>query len=284
MALYENDYNRRLANNLSQINYSLSKKDNLTDVVGMKGGAVSRMRSNDEKNMYVQDLASVGDKYIMSGSSANYPMLNMSELQRLDKERKNPLYYQKLTNSQLKGGISWNDVGNFFKPIGSAILDVAAPAAGMFMGGPAGAMGATAIRQGIKGATGVGLKKGKMGGAKTAGVGTYKIAGKLSQEQKDARIAIKQSKQEQKKAEKDARKAVKQAEKDARMAVKQAQKEAKIAIKQSKQSQKQDNKPKRKASSSVNKRAEIVKQIMKDMNLKMVDASKYVKEKGLYQK
>jgi len=198
--MMENDYNRELANNLSKINYSLSKRNNLTNTIGTKGGAVSKMRTTDNKNMYIQDLASVGGKYIMNGSSANYPMLNMSELQRLDKEKSNPLYYQKLTNSQLKGGINWQDVGNFFKPIGSAILDIAAPAAGAFTGGPMGALAAKAVREGIRGATGVGLKKGRAGaksaGAKTAGVGMYKSGGKLSQEIKDQRAADKAAKKQ----------------------------------------------------------------------------------------
>ena len=258
----ENDYNRELANNLSKINYSLSKRNNLTNTIGTKGGAVSKMRTTDNKNMYIQDLASVGDKYIMSGSSANYPMLNMSELQRLDKEKSNPLYYQKLTNSQLKGGINWQDVGNFFKPIGSAILDIAAPAAGAFTGGPMGALAAKAVREGIRGATGVGLKKGRAGaksaGAKTAGVGMYKSGGKLSQEIKDQRAADKAAK----KAEREQKKADKKAERDAKKA----------------------NKPTRKASSAVNEREKIVKNIMNEMGLSMIESSSYVKKNGLYKK
>lgn len=265
--MMENDYNRELANNLSKINYSLSKRNNLTNTIGTKGGAVSKMRTTDNKNMYIQDLASVGDKYIMSGSSANYPMLNMSELQRLDKEKSNPLYYQKLTNSQLKGGINWQDVGNFFKPIGSAILDIAAPAAGAFTGGPMGALAAKAVREGIRGATGVGLKKGRAGaktagaksaGAKTAGVGMYKSGGKLSQEIKDQRAADKAAK----KAEREQKKADKKAERDAKKA----------------------NKPTRKASSAVNERAKIVKNIMNEMGMSMIESSSYVKKNGLYKK
>jgi hypothetical protein len=260
--MMENDYNRELANNLSKINYSLSKRNNLTNTIGTKGGAVSKMRTTDNKNMYIQDLASVGDKYIMSGSSANYPMLNMSELQRLDKEKSNPLYYQKLTNSQLKGGINWQDVGNFFKPIGSAILDIAAPAAGAFTGGPMGALAAKAVREGIRGATGVGLKKGRAGaksaGAKTAGVGMYKSGGKLSQEIKDQRAADKAAK----KAEREQKKADKKAERDAKKA----------------------NKPTRKASSAVNEREKIVKNIMNEMGLSMIESSSYVKKNGLYKK
>jgi hypothetical protein len=102
----------------------------------------------------------------------------------------------------------------------------------MFLGGPMGATAATAIRQGVKGATGVGLKRGrKAGGAKTAGVGTYT---KTPKEPK-------------------------------------AKKEPKEG-------------GRRKSSGKVNERAKIVKDIMKEMGLKMTDASKYVKEKGLYKK
>lgn len=263
--MMENDYNRRLANNLSQINYALSKKDTLTDVIGVKGGAISKLRSTDTKNMYIQDLASVGNKYIMNGTSANYPMLNMNELRLSDKEKSNPLYYQKLHNSQLKGGINWGDVGNFFKPIGSAILDIAAPAVGAFVGGPVGSMAAKAVREGVRGATGVGLKKGragaKSGGVKTAGVGKYKSGGKLSQEEKDARIAKKEAEKELKKMERE-------------------QKKTELALKKPNKA----DRPKRKVSSAVNERANIVKSIMKDMGLKMTDASSYVKKHNLYKK
>ena len=272
--MMDNDYNRRLANNLSQINYSLSKKDVLTDTIGKKGGAVSKYRTNEEKNMYVQDLASVGDKYIKSGSVASYPMMNMSELQRLDRERSNPLYYQKLTNAQLKGGISLQDIGNFFKPIGSAILDVGAPAVGAMLGGPMGAVAAKAVREGVRGVSGVGLKRGKKAGAKTAGVGTYKSGsksgGKLSPEIKAARV-------EAKAAAKEARAAVKAAAKEAKAAAKEARAASKpVKVK--------SDKPKRKVSGAVNERAKIVKSVMKDMGMKMIDASSYVKKHNLYKK
>jgi len=264
MSLYDNDYNRRLANNLSQINYSLSKRDVLTDTIGKKGGAVSKYRTNEEKNLYVQDLASMGNKYIKSGSSATYPMMNMAELHRLDREKSNPLYYQRLTNAQLKGGISLQDVANFFKPIGSAILDVGAPAVGAMLGGPMGAVAAKAVREGVRGVSGVGLKRGRKAGAKTAGVGTYKKGGKLSPE-------AKATKAEEKAAAKEAKAAAKVAAKEAKAA-------AKVAGKV--------NKPtgKRKVSGAVNERAKIVKSVMKEMNLPMVKASAYVKEKGLYKK
>ena len=71
----------------------------------------------------------------------------------------------------MRGGDIWGDIGKFFRPVASAALDLAAPAAGMFMGGPAGAVMATGARQGLKAVTGFG--RGKRGGKKKAGVGVY---------------------------------------------------------------------------------------------------------------
>lgn len=273
MSFYANDYNKQLANNLNQVNYALAKRGQLTNTKNdLKGGSV--MRSNDNKNMYIQDLQQVGNKYIYSGNSPNYPFLNMSELQRLDKERTNPLYYQRLHNSTMKGGDIWGDIGKFFKPIGSAILDVGAPALGAMVGGPMGAVAAKAVREGVRGVSGVGLKRGrKAGGAKTAGVGVYS-AGAVSGGRKRLSPEVKQ-------ARLDAKMAKKQAKMDA--------KQAKIDMKASKPKRMPKSKSlpsleggKRKASAGTKKRAEIVKKVMKDMGLKMIDASKYVKNNNLY--
>lgn len=70
----------------------------------------------------------------------------------------------------MKGGDFFSDLGNFFKPVASAALDLAAPAIGTFLGGPTGAVLATGARQGLKNVTGFG--KGKRGGKKK-GVGVY---------------------------------------------------------------------------------------------------------------
>jgi hypothetical protein len=278
MSLYANDYNKQLANSLNQVNYALAKRRQLTNTKNeLKGG--SMMRSNDNKNMYIQDLQQVGNKLIVSGNGASYPFLNMSELQRLDKERTNPLYYQRLHNSTLKGGDFLQDLGNFFKPIGSAILDVGAPALGAFVGGPLGATMAKGVREGIRGVSGVGLKRGrkaggaKTAGAKTAGVGVYSAGAccggrkKISPEVKQARLDAKLAKK----------------------AEREAKKQAKIDMKASKPKRMSKSLPsleggKRKASAGTNKRAEIVKKVMKDMNLPMIKASSYVKQHGLYKK
>ncbi len=271
MSLYANDYNKQLANNLNQVNYALAKRSNLTNTKNdLKGGSV--MRSNDKKNMYIQDLQKVGNNLIVSGNGASYPFLNMSELQRLDKERTNPLYYQRLHNSTMKGGDIWGDIGKFFKPIGSAILDVGAPALGAMVGGPMGAVAAKAVREGVRGVSGVGLKRGrKAGGAKTAGVGVYS-AGAVSGGGKRLSPEIKQARLDAKLAKK---------------AEREAKKQAKIDMKASKPKRMSKSLPsleggKRKASAGTKKRAEIVKKVMKDMGLKMIDASKYVKNNNLY--
>lgn len=281
MSLYANDYNKLLANNLNQVNYALAKRSGLTNTKNdLKGGSV--MRSNDYKNMYIQDLQQIGNKPIQNGNSPNYPFLNMSELQRLDKERTNPLYYQRLHNSTMKGGDIWGDIGKFFKPIGSAILDVGAPALGAVVGGPMGAVAAKAVREGVRGVSGVGLKRGrKAGGAKTAGVGVYSAGAKrLSPEVKQARLDAKMAK-----------KAEREAKKQAKIDAKMAKKQDKMDIKASKPKRIPKSKSlpsleggKRKASAGTKKRAEIVRRVMADMNLPMIKASKYVKEKGLYTK
>lgn len=283
MSFYANDYNKQLANNLNQVNYALAKRGQLTNTKNdLKGG--SAMRSSDKNNMYIQDLQQVGNKYISSGNSPNYPFLNMSELQRLDKEKSNPLYYQRLHNSTMKGGDIFSDLGKFFKPIGSAILDVGAPALGAMVGGPMGAVAAKAVREGVRGVSGVGLKRGrKAGGAKIAGVGVYSAgavsAGAVSGGRKRLSPEVKQAKLDAKMAKKAEREAKKQAKIDA----KQAKKDMKASKKlPSLEGGKRTNK--RKASEGTKKRSEIVRRVMKEMNLPMIKASSYVKSHGLYKK
>lgn len=277
MSFYANDYNKQLANNLNQVNYALAKRGQLTNTKNdLKGG--SAMRSNDKNNMYIQDLQQVGNKYISSGNSPNYPFLNMSELQRLDKEKSNPLYYQRLHNSTMKGGDIWGDIGKFFKPIGSAILDVGAPALGAMVGGPMGAVAAKAVREGVRGVSGVGLKRGrKAGGAKIAGVGVYSAgavsAGAVSGGRKRLSPEVKQARLDAKMAKKVEREAKKQAKIDAKQAKKDMKASKKLPSLEG---------GKRKASAGTKKRSEIVKKVMKDMGLKMIDASKYVKKNNLY--
>lgn len=275
MSLYANDYNKQLANSLNQVNYALAKRGQLTNTKNdLRGGSV--LRSTDNKNMYIKDLQQVGNNLIHSGNGASYPFLNMSELQRLDKERTNPLYYQRLHNSTMKGGDIWGDIKNFFKPIGSAVLDIGAPALGAFVGGPMGATAAKAVREGIRNVSGVGLKRGrKAGGAKTAGVGVYS-AGAVCGGRKRLSPEVKQARLDAKLAKKTEREAKKQAKID-------------MKVSKPKRIPKSKSLPsieggKRKASAGTKKRADIVKKVMKDMNLPMIKASSYVKQHGLYKK
>lgn len=286
MSLYANDYNKNLANNLNHLNYALARRGQLTNTKNeLKGGSI--MRSNDKQNMYIQDLQQIGNRTINNGNSPNYPFLNMSELQRLDKERTNPLYYQRLHNSTMKGGDIWGDIGKFFKPIGSAILDVGAPALGAVVGGPMGAVAAKAVREGVRGVSGVGIKRGrKAGGAKTAGVGVYSAGAKrLAPEVKQARLDAKMAKKAERDAKKQIKIDIKQAKKQAKMDAKQAKMDAKLAkpkrISKSKQLPSLEG-GKRIASAGTKKRAEIVRRVMSDMGLKMIEASKYVKKNNLY--
>jgi len=283
MSLYANDYNKQLANNLNQVNYALAKRSKLTNTKNdLKGGSV--MRSTDNKNMYIQDLQKVGNNLIVSGNGASYPFLNMSELQRLDKERTNPLYYQRLHNSTLKGGDIWGDIGKFFKPIGSAILDIGAPALGAVVGGPMGAVAAKAVREGVRNVSGVGLKRGrkaggaKTAGAKTAGVGVYS-AGAVSGGRKRLSPEVKQARLDAKLAKKTEREAKKQAKKQAKIDAKLAKpKRIPKSLKETK------SLPSLEGGKRTNKRSEIVRRVMSEMNLPMIKASSYVKEKGLYKK
>lgn len=253
MSFYDNDYNRKLSDSLNQINYALSKKDNLTNVVS------SRMYGGARQTDYIQDLQTYGNNnYVKTGTSASYPFLNRNELNQLDGSKVNYLPYQvKTGKGKMTGGFSWSDVGNFLKPIASTALDALVPVASAYTGMPT---AVSAVRGAIKGATGVGLKRGRKGGAKTAGVGNYKGGRKpkMTPEEKMFKLEAIQQKKDSKKAEREAKK--------------QAKLEAK------------SSKPKRVASAGAKKRAEIVKKVMKDMNMKMIDASKYVKDKGLYKK
>lgn len=174
-----NDYNKRIALSLQDINYKFSKDDVLTNTrTPLVGG--SKYRSQDINPAYVQTQEQMGRKFIKAGRNVDYPQLNSMELERFNKTGINPY---KVGGRQMRGGDFWGDVGNFFKPIGSAILDVAAPAVGAFVGGPVGATMAKGAREGIRAVTGVGIRRTKKAGAmtagkckagaKTAGVGTY---------------------------------------------------------------------------------------------------------------
>jgi hypothetical protein len=68
----------------------------------------------------------------------------------------------------MKGG----DIGSFIKPVASAVLDIAAPAFGAYVGGPIGATLAKGIREGVRGVTGYGKGKKKITNSDTITAGS----------------------------------------------------------------------------------------------------------------
>ena len=162
MSFYSNDYNKKLIANLHSINMRLAKNDTLTNTrTPLQGGSYAR--SND----YIQDLQTQGQKYIKSGNSPSYPFLNSVELANHDRSGSTS-YSGK--GGKMKGGLSWGEIGNFLKPVASTVLDLGANAVGAYTGMPT---LTNAVRQGIKGATGVGLKKRGRKPKAVAGVGVY---------------------------------------------------------------------------------------------------------------
>jgi hypothetical protein len=240
MAFYYNDYNKKIAQSLNDMNYKYSKDDTLTNTLTpLRGG--SRFRSHNINPAYIQTQTQVGNKFIKAGLKPEYPQLNSMELERFNKGGLNPYRGGKC----MRAGSIWDDIGNFLKPVGSAVLDIAAPAVGAFMGGPAGATLAKGAREGLRAVTGVGIRRTKKGGAKTAGVGTYS-AGSMSAGC-DGNIACAPCMAKAKKIGKG--------------------KVAKVA----------------KVASSGN-RMDIVKKIMKEKGLPLGAASKFVKDNNLYTK
>jgi hypothetical protein len=135
------------------------------------------------------------------------------------------------------------------------------------------------LREGVKSLTGVGMKRGKKGGAKSAGVGVY-----VKKEPK-APKAKKEPKPPKAKKEPKAPRKAKKSKLPVEIIEMVEPSPLPLPVEPKAPSKaKKEPKAKKAVSSSVNDRAKIVKDIMKSMNLKMTDASKYVKEKGLYKK
>lgn len=194
---------------------------------------------------YVKDLESFGKStYIKHGTSPNYPFLNMTELDMTNRSTVNPLLYQRPAG--MKGGFSWSDVGNFLKPIASTALDALVPVASVYTGMPT---AVSAVRGAIKGATGVGLKKRGRKPKVISGVGTYESSGMNGSAKSGGCCGSGAGKLS--------------------------------AGAMSGGAKKRGRKAKVEPSSN---RKELIKSVMKDMGLKMTDASKYIKENGLYKK
>jgi hypothetical protein len=160
--IYNNPYNNNISKSL--INFTkLKEYNNQPDIFDYRGGALGdryiggAIVQNYSGSKYTEGVRldepqffgkpSSGSKYIQPGVNGQYPQYNMIELRNINGDKK------------LEGGLNWGDVGNFFKPIISKGLDIAAPAIGSYLGGPLGAQVATTGRDILKQTTGYGRIK-----------------------------------------------------------------------------------------------------------------------------
>jgi len=143
------------------------------------------------------------------------------------------------------------NMGKFFKPVISAGLDVLAPAAGMYLGGPVGATLAKGVREGVRAVTGYG--KAKKGGKKAVGVGVY--GGSMNAS--DTTVGGSMS-----------------AGCNGDMACLPCKKKMKGSAKTAG--------AKTAGAKTAGSRMDMVKKIMKEKNMKLGQASKYIKDNNLY--
>lgn len=136
----------------------------------LTGGSIRRQYEYMPTS-FIQSKEAEGRQLILNGANvltpSNYNYGNTGNM---------PMPMTKKSKG-LKGGDIWSDIGNFFKPVASAVLDIGAPAVGAFVGGPMGATLAKGAREGLRATTGWGKGKRKMKGGKN-GVGVY--AGSLN--------------------------------------------------------------------------------------------------------
>jgi len=135
----------------------------------LTGGSIRRQYEYMPPS-FIQSKEAEGRQLILNGANvltpSNYNYGNSGNLPV-------PVYHKRM-----KGGDIWGDIGNFFKPVVSAVMDIGAPALGAVVGGPMGATLAKGAREGIRATTGWGKGKRKMKGGKN-GVGVYS-AGSLN--------------------------------------------------------------------------------------------------------
>jgi hypothetical protein len=167
---YDNEHFKKINDNTMKYYMANSITDyglTNTRTYNMTGGSIRRQYEYMPSG-FIQSKEAEGRQLILNAGNVNTPSnYNYGGVANM------PIGSIK---KRMKGGDIWGDIGKFLKPVASAALDLAAPAAGMFMGGPAGATMAMGARQGLKAVTGYG--KAKRGGKKTAGVGVY--AGSLN--------------------------------------------------------------------------------------------------------
>lgn len=170
MVYRDNEYSVMVANQINHLNASNAKRNQLTNTKSTLTGGAINMRRDYER---VLTLEQMGNKPILSGNFPTYPHLNISELAMANSSKPNPLLYQSLNNARVSGGGFLDNAFKFLKPVASLGLDKLADVAGEYTGMP---NLSKAVREGVKGVTGVGLKK-RGRKSKMVGVGEYKTGG-----------------------------------------------------------------------------------------------------------
>lgn len=257
----DNSYNRKinqqLIQNIKQKHHwePDSKRGGRSSEI-LTGGSVFKVNE-----LTVYKRPAYGSEYIQPGTACGYPQYNSTELKEINTKL--------VMNDKLQGGDFWSDVGNFFKPVASAALDIAAPALGAMIGGPTGAVLAKGAREGLHSVTGWGKRgkrKSKSAGAisagaisggvipKAAGVGNYEVLKNVkaipSKKNKSTIVPTTSI----------------------------------TLVPSTPTTVAPKTKTKSTTSKTPSKRAEIVKKIMNERGVKMIEASKIVKNEGLYTK
>jgi len=260
---YDNEYFNKINNNTMKYYMANSITDyglTNTRTYNMTGGSIRRQYEYLPSG-FIQSKEAEGRRLILNHGNVNTPSnYNYGGVDM-------PITSFKVRGKRMKGGDIFNDISNFFKPVASAALDLAAPAAGMFLGGPAGAVMATGARQGLKAVTGFG--KAKRGGKKIAGVGVYagslnasdtSVGGAMSAGCNGDMACVPCSAKT--KAKKGAAHPI-----GARLAGAKTTAGAKTA-----------------GAKTTNNRMDMVKKIMKEKKMNLGQASKYIAENNLYKK
>lgn len=236
----------------SLINYNLdnTKTNNLT------GGSLRRQYEYIPKS-FIEPKEAEGRKLILNGSLVSTPPnYNYGGIYNN--------YGMVRYNNKLKGGDLWSDISKFFKPIGSAVLDVTAPALGAFVGGPTGAVLAKGAREGVRAVTGFGKAK-KNKKSKSVGVGVYSGGAINASDTNISGGAMTAG-----------------CNGDMSCAPCMAKKAGKKMKGSSKITAGAKTAGAKTAGAKKETRLDIVKRIMKEKNMKLGQASKYVKDNNLY--
>ena len=278
MFTFDNEYNRNLSNKYIN-NLRNKENENQPEIFGgsnmrfIGGGDVYR---NNTLQSYYKNVND--DKtYIQPGTVSGYPQFNMIELRELDSKpliKVSPMQGGKNNiNMNMDGGFNFSDIisslKSVAKPAISSILDIGAPMLGEAVGGPIiGAIGATVARNILKQKTGYGRTKIK----KVAGVGVLSKV-KTPKTKKISPTIVEP---------------IVEGGKTKRTRKSKSKLEAVIDAVNLEVKPKETKTTKSKTTKNINssgglkKRFEIVKQIMKEKNLSLPAASKYVKDNKLY--